>query len=183
MPVLRYRVAAGLALAWCAACGGSGPYGYARSYEPLREESPYAERATTLSYEDVRRDLDVPPDALVGWFGVVTAVGQGDARGESRVALSLRYHQPRHLCRDQSASSCRVTVSESSSGPFTAILTLRDEDRAGQSRVWVGSLLKVYGQPTGEFDDEGAPVIRGSYYRHWPPNTYVTTASRSAMRR
>ena len=62
-------------------------------------------------------------------------------------------------------------------------LTLRPEDTVGTDRVWTGSLLRVIGAPTGEFDAEGGPVLAAAYYRHWPRGAYVTTADRARMRR
>jgi hypothetical protein len=163
-----------------AACGG-GQYGFARTYEPTSEESPFLERVAPVSYEEVRRDPAQFRSSTVGWFGVVTAVQHDGNR--ARVALTHRIHQDRHLCNDETAGSCRVTVSDRRSGPFTAIVELVDEeDREGQLRVWVGSLLKVYGSPNGEFDDQGGPVITAQHYRHWPRGYYVTTAARGTMR-
>ncbi len=164
-----------------AACGGAGPYGYAREYEPLGDEEEWAEREQRIPYEDVRRDPADHVSSTVGWFGVVTGV---DASGDrARVAMSFRTHQARHLCEDERDSSCRVTVSDRSSGPFTAVVALRPEDQSGQDRVWQGSLLKVYGSPNGEFDDQGGPVVEAQWYRHWPRGNYVTTGAAASMRR
>ena len=163
-----------------AGCGG-GQYGFARTYEPTSEEEPYMERmAAAVSYEEVRRDPAQFRSATLGWFGVVTAVTPDGAN--ARVALTHRIHQDRHLCSDETAGSCRVTVSDRQSGPFTAIVRLTPEDREGQLRVWVGSLLNVYGSPNGEFDEQGGPVIQAAYYRHWPRGYYVTTGAAGSMR-
>ena len=164
------------------ACGGVD-YGYAREYRPLSDEQELAERAEQASYEEVSRAPDAYRDKLIGWFGVVQSVQPGKEAGTTRVSMQLRFHQKRHLCADQFESSCRVTVSEKDGGPFTAILTLHPEDREGQDRVYRGSLLKVYGATTGEFDEQGGPEIQTVFYRHWPRGKWVTTARQSVMLR
>ena len=165
-----------------AACGGP-QYGYARQYEPLSDEEELFEKAEAASYEVLRRDPEAYRQRLIGWFGVVTGVQTDPSGGTSRVMMQLRFHQERHLCSDQFESSCRVTVSEKEGGPFTALLTLRPEDKEGQDRVYQGSLLKVYGTSTGEFDEQGGPLISVRYYRHWPRGKYVTTALTGVMLR
>ena len=165
-----------------AACGGGGEYNYSRDYHPLSEEKPYIERAAQgASYEDVKRDPADFRSSMLDWFGVVTSVELEGAT--ARVHMTHRIHQARHLCEDERDSSCRVTVSDRQSGPFTAIVTIRDRDRDGQERLWNGSLVRVYGSPTGDFDDEGGPVVTAEYYRHWPRGNYVTTGAAASMRR
>lgn len=168
-------------LCW-AACGGSGNYNFARSYEPLRAEKSHYKSAQAVPYEDVKRDPNGFRSEEIGWFGVVQGVRDlGD--GRTRLSLALHAHQERHLCRDQSASSCRLTIAERDLGPFTADLTLKPEEKQGPDRVWVGSLLKIYGHASGEYADDGGPVLNVTYYRHWPRGTFVTTADRASMRR
>lgn len=162
-------------------CGG-GQYGFSRTYDPLAAERTHFEQAQQPTYQDLIRAPEKYKDIEVGWFGVVTDI-QPLEGGRVRLMLSLRAHQARHLCSDESSSSCRVTVSESSSGPFAAEVTLRPNDRDGKERVWLGSLLKVYGKYTGEYSEETGPVLAVTYYRHWPRGYYVTTAQRGAMRR
>lgn len=180
---MRASIVAILALSMgpLAGCGGAGPYGYAREYEPLSEEDEYLETEQHAVYEDVRGDPAGYRASQLGWFGVVTDI---DSSGErARVHLNHRIHQARHLCADEYDSSCRVTVSERQGGPFTAILDIRPDDLSGQDRLWVGSLVKVYGSPTGEFDEDGGPVIDAEWYRHWPRGKYVTTGAAASMRR
>lgn len=164
-------------------CGG-GEYGFARTYKPLPAEAHHFDQAQQPTYQDLIRDPNKYRDIEIGWFGVVTgaAVAPG-AKGESRVTLSLRAHQTRHLCSEDSSSSCRVTVSEGALGVFTVEVALSSAELQGKDRVWTGSLLKVYGKYTGEYAEETGPVIRATYHRHWPRGTYVTTASRASMRR
>lgn len=163
------------------ACGGAGLYGHARYYEPLDAEEEHLERASEVQYEALRRDPADYAAVEVGWFGVVTGVEEGRG-GEALVHLTFRTLQPRNLCADESASSCRVTVSNRAMGPFSATLALRPEDRSGERRLWSGSLVKVYGRPTGDFDDEGGPLLESAWYRHWPRGTYVTTGASGTMR-
>jgi hypothetical protein len=99
------------------------------------------------------------------------------------LTLNLRAHQARHLCTEDSRSSCRVTVSEAQLGVFTVDLVLKPEEVNGKERIWVGSLLKVYGTHSGEYSEETGPVLNVSYHRHWPRGFYVTTAARGSMRR
>lgn len=179
---MRDLIFALLLAAMLCACGGN-PYGYAPQYAPLSDEEPYYEKGLELSYEDVRRDPLGHQNQTLAWFGVVEDVKPIGSSGQVRVALNLRFHQPRHLCSDQFDSSCRVTISDKAGGPFSAILTLRSEDRAGRDRVYGGSLLKVYGQVTTEYDDRGGPIVRATYYRHWPNGTYVNTRRSTNMRR
>lgn len=164
------------------ACGGAGPYGHARTYEPLAAERDALAGATEVSYEDVRRSGDDYAGQTVSFFGIVRHVAAAEG-GVSAVQLDFRILQPRNLCADETASSCRVTVSERSGGPFTAKLTILPEDQAGRGRLGPGSLVRVYGTPTGELDEEGGPILEGRYYRHWPHGQYVTTADAGRMRR
>lgn len=179
---LLLSVAALAAGALIAGCGGN-PYGYAHEYEPADGEGAYMDRATELSYEEVRRARP-ENQQMVGWFGVVVEPPQMQDGGRARVVLSLRAHQDRHLCSSSSSDSCRVTVSDREIGRFTAIVPVREEDRSGPRRLWTGSLLKVYGTATGEEDEaHGGPILAAEWYRHWPPHYYVTTASARSMRR
>lgn len=164
------------------ACGGN-PYGYAPEYAPLSEEDDYYDEGLALSYEEVRRDPLGHREQLIGWFGVVQQVEPAAASGEVRVAMDLRFHQPRHLCTSQFDDSCRVTISDKTGGPFSAIVTLRPEDREGRDRLYAGSLLKVYGNVTSDYDDRGGPILKAAYYRHWPRGHYVTTRRAVNMRR
>lgn len=165
-------------------CGGN-PYGYARAYEPWGDEDGYLRRQVELSYEDVRRFPGRHAGDLIGWFGVVRELEAVDAAsGEARIVLDLRPHQARHLCRDETPGSCRVTVSERGIGPFTAMVRLRPEElREGNERLWRGSLVKVYGHVMDPGTEESGPIVQAEWHRHWPHGTYVTTAARGSMRR
>ena len=179
----RALVPALFGLLGLSACAGSGPYNFAREYTPLKAERDHVEAtAQQVAYEDVQRDPNGFTKTQVGWFGIVTAYADL-SDGRQRLTLSLRAHQPRHLCGTEREASCRVTVSDKSMGSFVFDVKLTDEQKLGRDRIWLGSLLKVYGTPTGDYDDDGSPVLNVSYYRHFPRNTYVTTAQRAGMRR
>lgn len=164
-----------------AGCGGAGAYGYAPIYAPLSAEEDLLEAAVDLSYEEVRRDADGHRSTLLGWFGTVERLERDGE--QATVRLSLRTLAPRNLCADETDGSCRVTVSERAGGTFTTSFPLRAEDREGESKLWQGSLVRVYGRPTGEVNDEDGVFLETAWYRHWPRGTYVTTAARGAMRR
>lgn len=170
-----------LSLALVPACGGGGQYGYAHEYSTIGGEDAYLRRAVDTSYEEVRR-ARVEDQTFVGWFGVVVEppVTEG---GVTRLTLSLRAHQDRHLCSSGSSDSCRVTVSEREIGRFTALVQLRPEDvTEGPTRMNVGSLVRIYGRSTGN-DASDLPILQAEWYRHWPSHYYVTTAAASSMRR
>ncbi|MEZ4251169.1 MAG: hypothetical protein R3B99_23395 [Polyangiales bacterium] len=162
-------------------CGGGGTYGYAPTYVPLSAEEDHLDAAVDLSYEEVRRDADGHVSTQLGWCGTVERLQvEGD---RATVRLSLRTLAPRNLCADETDSSCRVTVSEREGGTFTTSFTLHPEDRDGEKKLWQGSLVRIYGHPTGEVNDEDGVFLETQWYRHWPRGTYVTTAARGSMRR
>jgi len=162
-------------------CSG-GQYGFARTYSPVTTEQTHFDEAEQPTYQDLLRDPRHYEKVEVGWFGVVTNLAS-QPDGNTRVTLSLRAHQTRHLCADDSRSSCRVTVSEAALGVFSADIAIKGDELTGKDRIWVGSLLKVYGTHSGEYSEETGPVLKVSYYRHWPRGYYVTTAARGSMRR
>jgi hypothetical protein len=166
---------------WLSACSG-GQYGFSRTYEPLITERAHLEKAQELPLEDVRKAPYDYKNLEVAWFGVVQSIHDLDD-GRTELFLAGRVHQARHLCKDEYQDSCRMTVSESSPGNFVARVKLKREEREGKERIWVGSLLKIYGTPTGDYDERGDPILDTTYYRHWPRGYYVTTAQRSAMTR
>jgi hypothetical protein len=164
-------------------CASAGRYGYARTYEALEDEGPWATRAEEPVYDDVRRAPEPYRGRVISFFGVVRSVGVGEG-GAARLGLQVRTHQERHLCEEDSESTCRVTVSARDGGPFTALVALRPEDLAGENRLQTNSLVRVFGTVRqGEYDPDGGPVLQVQYYRHWPRGQYVTTASAELMRR
>lgn len=163
-------------------CGSAGPYGYSRHYTPLGAEEDQLETVTEVTYEMLRRRPQDYTSNTVAWFGHVKDVRRDDA-GHAVITLAFRTLAPRNLCDDATDSSCRVTVSARDGGRFQAQLNLRPEEQEGPDRLWIGSLVRVFGTPTGDVSEEDGPVIRASYHRHWPHGTYVTTGARRSMRR
>jgi hypothetical protein len=174
------------------ACGG-GQYSFSREYTPLADEDELWEQAKEFTYTAVNTDPDDYDGKLIGWFGVVQKVEQGDD-GRYRVQMSHRTHVKRHLCEGETSSSCKVTVQFKSSGGFTALLALRPEDvQAGLDKVQPGSLVRVYGkvicrenddeQIECDYDDLGGIILDGEYYRQWPARHFVTTRAAATMRR
>lgn len=163
---------------------GCGPnlYGYARHYEPLDEEEALA-NSPDPTYLEVQRDPAAFSDVTIGWFGVVReAIPQDD--GTTLVRMSQRVHQERHLCFERSESTCRVTVSERDSGPFSVRVRLQPgSDSEGTNRVQRESLLRIYGRVTGDYDENGGPFLSVQYYRHWPRGQWVDTSQQAVMRR
>jgi len=177
-----YAVLAVVSCSWFTGCGSGGQYGFARTYQPLIPEKGHFEKAQELPYEQVKTAPYDFKETEVAWFGVVENIRELPD-GQSELQLAVRVHQARHLCHDEYEDSCRITVSETSTGKFLVRLKLNPREKAGKERVWVGSLFKIYGRPTGDYDDKGDPVLEVTYYRHWPHGYYVTTAQRSAMKR
>lgn len=164
-------------------CGGS-QYSYSRRYQTADGENQFLEESQDLTYEDVRRDPASYRATRVSWFGVVTSVTWvNEGTGEALVGLTHRVHRPRHLCADETEGSCRVTITDRPSGPFSFRGIVRVEDRGGQKRLAAGSLVRVYGHPTADFDADGGPILDAEFYRHFPFGTYVTTGDAGHMRR
>lgn len=181
--MIGLRIAAlTLLLSLAAGCGGAGPYGFSRHYVALDAEEEHFESVTPATHEDVRRDADNYRENTLGWFGMVVAVDV-DASGVGTITMTHRTLAPRNICEDATEASCRVTVSGRAGGRFVARVQLRPEDVAGQDRLWMGSLVKIYGTPTGDVDEHDGPLLETHFYRHWPRGTFVTTGARGNMRR
>ncbi|NOY91736.1 MAG: hypothetical protein GXP55_11120 [Deltaproteobacteria bacterium] len=182
---MRRRTLIPLALSCLAlsACGGAGPYGHAHTYAPLGPEEARLEAVTPISFEEVKRDPQGFAGQTLSFFGVVRHVSTDAESHQTTLRVDFRVLQPRNLCSDERSNSCRVTVSERSGGEFSALVSLRPGDERGPNRLWIGSLVRIYGTPTGDLDEEGGPVMQVSYYRYWPRSQYVTTAASGRMRR
>jgi hypothetical protein len=164
------------------ACHGVGPYGHAKIYAAASAEEKAV--AGNKEYDPLlaERALDKVKGRSVWLFGVVTNRGPGPG-GATNVALSLRSLQQRNLCESDDEDSCRVTVSEREMGRAHALLALASEDDMGHESVGLGSLLRVVGSVTQDLDpNDGTPILRASYYRHWPRGYYVTTKASSFMK-
>ena len=174
------RVSAAAALL---SCHGAGPYGHSKVYAATGAEEGAV--AGNKEYDPLlaERSLDKLKGRSVWLFGVVTNRGSGPG-GATYVALSLRSLQQRNLCESADEDSCRVTVSEREMGRAHALLALSAEDEMGQDSVGLGSLLRVVGSVTQDLDpNDGTPVLRASFYRHWPRGSFVTTKAASVVKR
>jgi 5-carboxymethyl-2-hydroxymuconate isomerase len=163
------------------ACSSAGPYGYSRTYVPLSPESEAADGAHEYDPVMAERDKEEWRKSTTMLFGVVKARGSAKD-GSAYLTLSMRTLSDRNLCDDFDEETCRVTVSAHEHAVVHATLKLESGDDIGEHSVGKGSLLRVVGKLTDEVDaDDGGPVLRVSYYRHWPRNYYVTTAAAAGM--
>ena len=162
-------------------CSSAGQYGHSRAYQPLSAEDSASQGSREYDPVMAERDKADWKKGTVSLFGVVksrTAAKDGGAY----VTLSMRTLSDRNLCDDFDEETCRVTVSEHEHAVLHATVKLSGEDDIGQDSVGKGSLLRVIGKLTDEVDpDDGSPVLRASYYRHWPRNFFVTTADAAHM--
>lgn len=161
-------------------CGGAGPYGYARTYEPLGDEEGFHTRASNVNFAAVAGDPLGYSTELISWFGVVDEVERGQDGAE--VAVSMRLHQARHLCAQQESDSCRVTVSDREVGRFVVTVSATTHG-AHLGELARGALVHVYGSPLAEGSTSEVVALDPAYVRVWPPATYVTTGAAGAMRR
>jgi hypothetical protein len=182
----------------CACCAalpacGAGQYGFSKTYVPLDDETPYDATSTEYVFEDVTADPAAYEDKQIAWFGVVQNAALTDD-GRYRIELSYHKHQARHLCSSDADDSCRVTVSTSDKGTFTALVKLRVEDTVpGLDKVQPGSLLRVFGKvrchlnederQECEHDERGGVILDVAHYRQWPARYYATSRQAAGMRR
>lgn len=163
------------------ACHSGGQYGYSRTYQPLSAEKSALEGAREFDPVMADRDKEDWKKSNVSLFGVVKSRASAKSGG-AYLTLSMRTLSERNLCEDFDEDTCRVTVSEHEHATIHAIVKLNREDDVGEHSVGMGSLVRVVGKLTDEVDpDDGASVLRVSYYRHWPRHFYVTTAMASGM--
>ncbi|HYQ14594.1 MAG TPA: hypothetical protein VEQ58_02520 [Polyangiaceae bacterium] len=167
-----------LALALLSACSSAGPYGYSRTYSPLSAESDAADGAREYDPVMAEREKADWKKAKVSVFGIVTKRSAGSA-GLTDVTLSVRTLEARNLCDQLDEETCRVTVSQHEFAIVHAKLKLSPADDIGEKSVNRGSLLRVIGKLSDDVDaEDGTHVFTADYYRHWPRNFFVTTASR-----
>jgi hypothetical protein len=172
-------VALGLALT---ACASAGPYGYARTYEPLDDEETAA--AGAIPYDPVmaKRSPEKWKGKTISVYGVVASRTPGQS-GNAEATLSVRTLEERNACDSADEDSCRVTVSDHEYAVVHVLLHLSSEDDIGEHSMGPASLVRVIGTLTDEVDQgDGEPVLKAKYYRHWPRGFYRTTADRRFMR-
>jgi hypothetical protein len=166
-----------------AGCHSAGPYGHSRVYSPLDAEEEALHGAKNYDPVMVQREPLKWKGKPVNVFGVVKSRNDG-AGGAAYLTLSVRVLEPRNLCDTEDEDTCRVTVSEREHAVVHAQVRLESADHIGQDSVGAGSLVRIVGVLGDELDtNDGMPVLRATYYRHWPRDYYVTTAARSHMRR
>ena len=74
-------------------------------------------------------------------------------------------------------------MSDRDFGVVHAIVLLRHEDDVGQHSVGPGSLVRLIGPLAQDPDPTtGNPVVRPTYYRHWPRYFFVTRSAAESMR-
>jgi hypothetical protein len=163
-------------------CHSAGQYGYARSYAPLSDEEDAAEGTKEYDPVMIEREPGSWRGQTISIFGVVKQRSQAPA-GNAYLTLSVRTLADRNLCDQMDEDTCRVTVSDHEFAVLHAVVKLRPEDDLGKQSLAAGSLVRVIGKLTDGVDKtDGMQVLKGSYYRHWPRNFFVTMADRDHMR-
>ncbi|MEO8876596.1 MAG: hypothetical protein ABI461_13480 [Polyangiaceae bacterium] len=165
------------------ACHSAGPYGHAVSYVPLSDEDDAVKSAKEYDPVMFQRMPEEWHKKPVTLFGVVTSRTPGQ-NGAAYVTLSVRRLEPRNLCQNMNDDdTCRVTVSDRDFGVVHALITLRPDDDVGPKSVGVSSLVRLVGTFGEEVDTgDGGPILRATFYRHWPPFFFVTKSAARDMR-
>jgi hypothetical protein len=163
-------------------CGG-GPYGHSVRYVPTSAEASAMAVARDFDPIMFERDPDAWRQGTTSLVGVVTSRAAGPL-GEAYLAVSVRRLEPRNLCASANdEDTCRVTVTDRAFGMVHVVVALKGEDETGDKAVAPGSLVRVAGRLVEHVDrNDCAPVLRASFYRHWPRHYYVTRASAETMR-
>jgi hypothetical protein len=176
-------IAAVLACAGAAACHSAGPYGYSATYAPTSDEEAATQGVREYDPVMYGREPDAWHKSKSSLFGVVTGRAPGPG-GAAYLTLSVRKLDTRNLCSNANdQDTCRVTVSDKDFGVVHALVALRPDDDVGERSVGVGSLVRVVGTFGEDVDpSDGAPVMRASFYRHWPRYYFVTRSKADLMR-
>lgn len=176
--------ASALALATgVAGCRSAGPYGYSAKYTPASDEVTASNGAREYDPVMYAREAESWRKSKAALFGVVTSRAPGPG-GAAYLTLKVRKLETRNLCSNANdEDTCRVTVSDRDFGIVHVLTKLAPEDDIGEKSAGVGSLVRVVGMFGEDVDPaDGGPVMRASYYRHWPRYFYVTRASADLMR-
>lgn len=165
------------------ACSSAGPYGYSTTYTPLDAEDAAVDKS--VEYDPIMANR-IPQEWQgkdLSLFGIVLARDEG-RDGFADLTLSMRRLAPRNLCETSDDESCRVTVSDREMVRVHALVKVAASDEVGQTRLQPRSLVRVVGRLEDQPDKgDGSPVLVVGYYRHWPPDYYVTEQARSYMKR
>lgn len=164
-------------------CRSAGPYGYAANYVATPDEEKAEAGAKPYDPVMYGRETESWRKAKVVLFGIVTSRTAGNG-GAAYLTLSVRKLETRNLCSNANdEDTCRVTVSDHDFGVVHVLVALRPEDDLGEHSIGIGSLVRVIGQFGQDVDgNDGAPVMRAAFYRHWPRYFFVTRASADTMR-
>ncbi len=164
-------------------CRSAGPYGYAAQYAATSDEKSNAEGAREYDPVMYAREAEAWRKSKAVLFGVVTRRAPGPG-GAAYLTLKVRKLETRNLCSNANdEDTCRVTVSDRDFGVVHVLSKLRPDDDMGEHSVGVGSLVRVVGMFGEDVDPaDGAPVIRASFYRHWPRYFFVTRGAADLMR-
>ena len=166
-----------------AGCRSAGPYGYAAQYSPTSDEQ--AAQAGAREYDPVMygREAESWRKSKTALFGVVTSRAPGPG-GAAYHTLKVRKLETRNLCSNANdEDTCRVTVSDRDFGIVHVLAALRPDDDMGEHSMGVGSLVRAVGSFGEDVDPkDGAPILRATFYRHWPRYFYVTRSSADLMR-
>jgi hypothetical protein len=176
-------LAAMLSGALLAGCHGAGPYGHSPRYVDLDDETAATAGAREYDPVMVQRQPDEWRTVKTALFGVVLGRSAGPS-GQAWLKLGVRRLELRNLCENMDDDdTCRVTVSDKDFGVVWALVSLHGEDDVGPRAVGMRSLLRVVGTIGQDVSPaDGSPVLRASWYRHWPAMFYVTRASARDMR-
>jgi hypothetical protein len=166
-----------------AGCRSAGPHGFAAQYVPTSEEKAAANGAREYDPVMYAREPEGWRKSRSVLFGVVTSRAPGPG-GAAYLTLSVRKLETRNLCSNANdEDTCRVTVSDRDFGVVHVLSKLRPEDDMGEHSVGIGSLVRAAGMFGEDVDpNDGGPVMRAGFYRHWPRYFYVTRASADLMR-
>lgn len=164
------------------ACHSAGAYGHSPLYVPLSDEPTAVAGAREYDPVMFARQPEEWRKGTVTLLGVVT--NRGSSPGGAYLTISVRRLEPRNLCESMNDDdSCRVTVSDRDFGVVHAIISARGEDDVGPHSVGAGSLIRLVGRVGEDVDpNDGGPVLRAAWYRHWPRYFFVTKAAAREMR-
>lgn len=176
-------VSLALAALLAAGCHSAGPYGHAFNYAPLSDEEEAVAKAREYDPVMFQRNPVEWHKSPVWLFGVVTRRAPGP-NGAAYLTMSVRRLEGRNLCENgNDEDSCRVTVSDADFGVVHAVVSLKPDDDVGPTSIGINSLVRLVGTFGEEVDSsDGGPILRASYYRHWPQFFYVTKSAASHMR-